>query len=487
MASGALSWTLDLNTSAFVRSAEKAKKSLAEISSGAFKDLAAPILKTAAAVGSVAAVMEGLKGSLELGAEMQDLSNRTGIAVDSLAMLRNLFKDTGLEAENIGPVMAKMQKTLAGSVGGGGESNLLKSLGLDPQALASAAPDEAFRKIGEQIAKLPNATEQAAAAMQIFGKSGAELLQVFNSPEFKEAGNVTPAAKLLKENAASFEEASQMLGHVGTKLSGFFTGLSSSFVPALLPLLEKFDKMDFSGWEVALGNVIGNFETDFIDETRKIGKFLQDFITLALTGDTLKLFGLELVQKASMLGDALVKVFKTPLDYLEAGIQYATEKLLAKVGMGTGSSFDSIFKEVQGRGNGFQNALGSEGASNRALLDSQISVLSQALGNSFEKIASPTFTATAKTIAANEEARKEADSKFKIATGGFDASALGQGGFGIRSDSLAKVGGGGFSVNGFSNPILDENKRQTSVLQQINQALRSGTRLGAATLEGALA
>jgi hypothetical protein len=70
----------------------------------------------------------------------------------------------------------------------------------------------------------------------------------------------------------------------------------------------------------------------------------------------------------------------------------------------------------------------------------------------------------------NQDARDKASLQKK--TGLFNASDIGMGAKqSIIADSLAKVGGGGFAVGPSSNPILEENKRQTALLQQINQGI----------------
>jgi len=88
---------------------------------------------------------------------------------------------------------------------------------------------------------------------------------------------------------------------------------------------------------------------------------------------------------------------------------------------------------------------------------------------------------------ANDEARAKADSQKK--TGSFNASDIGMAGKqSIIADSLAKVGGGGGVVGPGSNPILEENKRQTAILSEINQGFKvafSGT--GSATFDPATA
>jgi hypothetical protein len=72
-------------------------------------------LEAAGAV--VGAQFDRVKQALDLGGELNDLSSRTGIAVGDLAVLRQEFQNAGKSAEDIGPVFAKMQKSLAEGTG----------------------------------------------------------------------------------------------------------------------------------------------------------------------------------------------------------------------------------------------------------------------------------------------------------------------------------------------------------------------------------
>ena len=505
-------------------------KGLGSFGADSLKSLAAPLLTTLAAVGSVGAVMEGMKGSLDLGSELEKISSRTGMGVESVVMLRKAFKDADVDVEKLGSSTNKMQKFLAGAAAGGEGGDMLRKMGLDPQALASAKPEVAFEKIGAAINSLPNPTERAAAAMQIFGKSGGELLAVFSSEAFRNAGNISNTAKILGENAAAFKQANEALNHVGGKLQGFFAGMASSFVPALLPLLEKFDKMDFSSWGVNLGNIIGNFSTNWSDEMTKLGQFLSDVVALALTGDGLASFSSGLVIAASGLGDALIKVFKAPLDYLQAGMQYAVENMSARITSGpigkaltatavyaanglpglaeyaaTGrspltdglhqmigtdkaSSLADIYKDIHSRKNGVEEWT-SGNAETRATIYSDFKERAARLAENLKKSLHPVITATEETNKANAEGRKNAEEKInKGLNGDWNANDLGgkhSGGGGVvtgafNADAFAAsmryrgtgaAGEGDLVGNGIStpaaNPVLTENKIQSGYQKDI--------------------
>jgi len=91
----------------------------------------------------------------------------------------------------------------------------------------------------------------------------------------------------------------------------------------------------------------------------------------------------------------------------------------------------------------------------------------------FEKLAAPTgwvesLNKNARDKA-NEEASRNGDSPISGDLG------LGGKGFGLISDSLARVGGGGnFQLGGeMTNPIVTEQKRSNTLLQQILQEAKN--------------
>ena len=236
----------------------------------ALKEAVAPLIGLA----SVGGAFEFLKGSVEtataLGTEMENVSKRTGMSVSSVYMLRRAFSEGGIDVEKLSMSVAKMQKYLATTASGGG-SSLLRSMGLDSKELAGQSPDQAFRKIGEALNTIPNAAARSTAAIQIFGKSGAELLSVFANPDFKNAGGVSTTAQLLEKNASAFKEYEELQKRVfGGMRNGFSIGFSQEIIPTLtdgLKLLEKYkDAATYVGAALAgytKGGVIGSVKATF--------------------------------------------------------------------------------------------------------------------------------------------------------------------------------------------------------------------------------
>lgn len=485
--SNVLQWILGLDASGFHKELNHASRAVQQGMKGAFRDLLAPVAEVAAAVGSVGAVMKGISGSLGLGAELNEMSQRTGAAVGDLFMLRRAFKDAGVDAESLPQAINKMQRSLTGIGKGGAQGKqAIEGLGLDTGELASMDPAEAFRRIGSAIAGLQNPALAAASAMAIFGRSGGELITVFKNPEFLQSDHWSNTARILSENAAAFREAREALEHVSGKVSGFFTGMGSGFVPALHKAIEEFDKIDLSSFGQQFGYVIGNFVTNFQSAWRAISTAMAETFDILFSGESIKVFGMEFLVIASKFGDALLRAFRTPLDALQAGMQFAMEKAmeaLAKIpGLGAAlglqefkaSTFDATLKQVEQEGNGVTNLI-SGNFENRSDIASGMNLKDriQAVAAKISANFQPVVTPTPLTLAAIKEGQDEADKKFpagaKVAP--YDPEDMGKAK--VIADSMRQIGGGGFAYSPSENPLLKEAREQKDLQKKTNEHLQT--------------
>jgi hypothetical protein len=115
------------------------------------------------------------KAALEFGGRVNDMAERTGISAESLQKLGLAAKLTGSSMDDVAGAVNKMQKGLIDS------PKAFQALGLSVEKLKAARPEDALAQIGAQITRLRTPAEQAAAAMAIFGKSGATFLPLLKS------------------------------------------------------------------------------------------------------------------------------------------------------------------------------------------------------------------------------------------------------------------------------------------------------------------
>src|SRR5688572_29278238 len=201
----------------------------------------------------VSAGFDNFRQALDVGGELNDLSVNTGVAVGDLVMLQQEFANAGKSAEDVGPVLGKMAKSLNSN---SAAENVAK-LGLNLEDLKRQTPAEQFRALGTAINTVTDPSERAAVSMEVFGRSGAELLSLFSSDGFGDASQqLGSQAQLLARDAALFDDVSDKLALTGTKVRGFWVGLADKVAPVLKPLLDRFANLDLASWGQQAGEAV---------------------------------------------------------------------------------------------------------------------------------------------------------------------------------------------------------------------------------------
>ena len=126
---------------------------------------------TQAAAAAVAAVTE----LATFGSMLSDLSAKTGLGTDALQEFQYAGGQVGVSLEQVSTAVLQMEKRLAAG------DDAFAKLGLSTSALLEMKPEDSFAQVAEAIAGIQNPTQQAAAAMGVFGKSGAEVLPLIKA------------------------------------------------------------------------------------------------------------------------------------------------------------------------------------------------------------------------------------------------------------------------------------------------------------------
>ena len=210
---------------------------------------------------AAAAIGAGVKNAFDVGHELADLSATPGAGVQDLMVLQQAFKNAGIEAEKVGPSVNKMQKAIATA------SPAFKTLGLSVEKLSGKNATEEMKEIGDALEKIQNPAQRAALAMEIFGKGGGEVLAMFGKQNAlgDAAEQIGSQAAILQKDSAMFSQVSEELNSVGLKVQGFFVGVADQVAPVLLPLLDKFEKLDFAKYGQQFGQLVGFVIQAFAD------------------------------------------------------------------------------------------------------------------------------------------------------------------------------------------------------------------------------
>lgn len=234
---GSMSVTLRADTNAFTRGLAAARKALARfaksVSSTIFSLKGLGIALTGGALVSAA------KATLDWADSLDEAAQKIGLNVSRLHELQYAAQLSGVQTDTLNAALTKMSVnlTLAAQAAGPAQTQLAR-LGLDAARLARMAPDQQFLALADAISKLGTQGQQSAAAMAIFGKSGAELVPLLQQGS---AGVMQFATELQnlggalsKDAAAQAAAANDALDRMATTVR---TALTNAIV-ALAPTIE---------------------------------------------------------------------------------------------------------------------------------------------------------------------------------------------------------------------------------------------------------
>lgn len=264
-----------------------------------------------------AAMIVGAKRTMAMGGTLDDLSVNTGIAVGEVMKLRKQFELGGLSADSMGGSIARMQRAISTAAGGGKDP--FAAMGLSAERLKNMAPDEAFRLVGDALLGIEGSTARAAAAMEIFGRSGAAMLNVFGQANDADQF-LGRMPEIMQRFAGSLARMDDLTNELPNKGQQFVTGFTAGIIGQILPALEKTAAFDFT--------TIGE----------NLGLALSDGVNIITSGDAWKIFQLHAesaLMKAGIAAEGFFSFLTDPrhLEALARNIQMVIGSDAAQGGM----------------------------------------------------------------------------------------------------------------------------------------------------------
>lgn len=165
------------------REIEKAfDRSMGKVTGGLAKAGAA-VVGFVAAYGIAEKSIRGFFDAVNNADKLDELSNRLGVSVEQLSTLSFVAERTGGDLDMLATALPKLSKQI---VAAGDESSkaagLFKALGVEIKDAEGnlRSADDVLLQVADGFKELQNDTLEQALAMELFGKSGAELLEFLN-------------------------------------------------------------------------------------------------------------------------------------------------------------------------------------------------------------------------------------------------------------------------------------------------------------------
>lgn len=263
-------------------------------------------------------VVDGFSAALDLGGTLSDLSASTGETAGNLLILQRAFDNTGSGADAVGPALAKLQNNIFGA---GEDSKAAAAafarMGISMDEMAGKTPTEQLALVASGITGIEDPTKRAATAIDIFGKSGAQLLPLLTnfSGEMDEArATVGSLAEIMDRRANVFDAVGDRFLIIQQKVRDFAAGILDKALPAIDAITAALSRIDAA----AIGQNLANA---FLGGEKAMKGFQAavDAISIGQVGLAFQTFWESLKLQAMQTADSIYKnltaAFQTAGDF----------------------------------------------------------------------------------------------------------------------------------------------------------------------------
>ena len=222
-----------------------------------------------------------VKGAIDSADSFGKLSDQTGIAANTLQAYVNAGKLAGVGQETIDKGLRRLAQSMReADQGVATYSDSFDSLGISVRSTDGnlKTSEQVLGEISDKFADLPDGATKAAISMEIFGRSGASLINLLNGGSAALTEFNFAVSDEFAQNAEFFNDQIAVLA---IKFDGFRKQLTDALLPALNTIVSVFSDLfsadnDFSGFFNAMeigirGISIGIFATiKLVDESIRV-------------------------------------------------------------------------------------------------------------------------------------------------------------------------------------------------------------------------
>lgn len=315
-----------------------------------------------AAAFSVAAIGAFSKSLIDTADRIAEISQKTGVAAETLSALSNAAKMNGVDMEGLGTAMVRLNKAISEATSGSFEQQrAFAALGISADELRNLSTEEVFYRISDAFSGAADGAAKTTIAMTLLGKSGADLIPTLNMGR----------AELQKFSATFSKDFTNAANEFNDNIDLIVQNIKKIGASALTPVLQELNKfilylrgiaklVDEKGfWRTLLGMTeIGEWlgmglGNQVVAEVKKIEaaqsqagnaakKAGQNQLNLGETADQANERIAQFADRNKMLAEVF-KELQTPLDVLNQKLSLYEQ--LLEDGLITQSMFtDLVFK-----------------------------------------------------------------------------------------------------------------------------------------------
>jgi len=184
-----------------------------------------------------------VKGAIDAADAVGKMSQRIGVQVSELSRLTHAADLSGLAMEEMATGVQLLSRNMASFASGGSNeaSKVFQRLGVsvtDSSGKLRSASD-VMAQVADRFASMPDGAQKTAAAMDLFGRSGARMIPLLNQGAAGLKGMMEEADRLGITISGATAKAAEEFNDNLTRLGGVMRGIVTQMAAHLLPTLQQ--------------------------------------------------------------------------------------------------------------------------------------------------------------------------------------------------------------------------------------------------------
>lgn len=210
-------------------------------------DKFAKVLKTTmvaaagAAVAALGAIAVGVRSAINSADDMSKMAAKIGIPIEELSKLKYAADMSGVSLQGLQTGVSRLSRNMADAAKGtGAGAEAFKRLGINVKGADGSLKSSSavMAEMADKFAKMPDGAQKTAVAMELMGRSGADMIPMLNGGsaalnellmEAKELG-----LEISERTGKAAEAFNDNISRMGYAISGLTLGLTAALAPALV-------------------------------------------------------------------------------------------------------------------------------------------------------------------------------------------------------------------------------------------------------------
>ena len=238
---GALRVDLGLNSAQFQAGLKSAQVNLSNFGKTVAKGLG---IVSVAAAGAAAALGYAVKGAIDHADELSKTSQKIGVSVEALSQLEYAAKLSDVSLEQLTTGLGKFSRAMVEAAGNSNSEpgRVFAALGVSVKDAAGnlRSNEQVFADVADRLSRMEDGALKTSIAMQLFGKSGAELIPLLNGGKAGLAAMAAEADRLGITMSGKTAAAAEAFNDTLTRIGAVLQGVTNKVMEAALPALQGF-------------------------------------------------------------------------------------------------------------------------------------------------------------------------------------------------------------------------------------------------------